>query len=143
MLLGEASSLDADFNAANPIDVWVTNRDNETKFYVVNDSTSDRTYEYSPNGSLNESYPLDAGNITPRGVASSAADTTVWTVDSNGNVYVYNTSGVRLGSWGAGGLVNGAQVEGIATNGTDIRLVDAKSDKDYSDQRQPIRCRSL
>ena len=131
VLLGAASSLDADFNAANPIDVWATNRDNETKFYVVNDATSDRTWEYSPTGSLNESYPLDAGNITPRGVASSAAGTTVWTVDSNRNVYVYNTSGVRLGAWSAGGLVNGAQLEGITTNGTDIWLVDAKADKVY------------
>ena len=131
VLLGAASSLDADFNAANPIDVWVTNQDNETRFYVVNDSTSDRTYEYSPNGSLNESYPLDAGNITPRGVASSAAGNTVWTVDSNRNVYVYSTSGVRLGAWVAGGLVTGSQIEGITTNGTDIWLVDAKADKVY------------
>ena len=129
--LGAASSLDADFNAANPIDVSVTNRDNETKFYVVNDATNNQTFEYSPTGSLNESYPLDAGNITPRGVASSAAGTTVWTVDSNRNVYVYDTSGVRQGAWSAGGLVTGSQIEGITTNGTDIWLVDAKADKVY------------
>jgi hypothetical protein len=46
-------------------------------------------------------------------------------------VYVYNNSGALLGSWTAGTLNNKATVEGIATNGTDVWIVDANSDKVY------------
>ena len=44
-------------------------------------------------------------------------------------MYVYNTSGGLLGSWTAGTLASNATVEGIATNGTDIWIVDAQQDK--------------
>ena len=54
-----------------------------------------------------------------------------WVVDANRNVYVYNNSGGLLGSWTAGTLATKATVEGIATNGTDVWIVDAKSDKVY------------
>ena len=47
---------------------------------------------------------LSSGDTAPRGVATTAAGTTVWVVDANKNVYVYNTSGALLGSWSAGGL---------------------------------------
>ena len=123
--------MDSVFNGMKPQDVSATNRDNETKFYVVNDAASNQTYEYSPTGSLNESYPLDIANVAPRGIASNSQGTTVWTVDANRTVYVYDTIGARLGSWSASGLVNGAQIEGISTNGNDVWLVDAKADKVY------------
>src|SRR6185295_18610585 len=55
--------------------------------------------------------------------------TTVWVVDANQKVYVYNVSGGLLGSWTAGSLNPSAQLEGIATNGADIWLVDNKQDK--------------
>jgi hypothetical protein len=41
----------------------------------------------------------------------------------------YNNSGSLLGSWTAGTLSTKAVAEGIATNGTDIWIVDAYSDK--------------
>ncbi len=100
-----------------------------TKFYVVNDATQNLTYEYTAGGQLNESYSLNTGNITPRGAASTIAGDKTWVVDANRNVYVYNNSGGLLGSWTAGTLASNATVEGIATNGTDIWIVDAKSDK--------------
>ncbi len=103
--------------------------DNDTKFYVVNDATSDRTYEYGPLGTAEESYVLAAGNTAPRGAASNTDGTTVWVVDANKKVYVYNPSGGLFGSWTAGGLNASAQLEGIATNGADIWLVDANTDK--------------
>jgi hypothetical protein len=53
----------------------------------------------------------------------------VWVVDANRKVYVYNNGGGLIGSWTAGTLASNATVEGIATNGTDIWIVDAKSDK--------------
>jgi hypothetical protein len=46
-------------------------------------------------------------------------------------VYVYTNHGVLQGSWTAGGLPGNAQLTGIATNGTDIWLVDSSSDKVY------------
>jgi sugar lactone lactonase YvrE len=100
-----------------------------TKFYVANDASTDRTYEYGAAGNSVENYPLNSGDSAPRGLATTAAGTTVWVADANKTVYVYNTSGVLLGSWLTGGLASNAQVEGIATNGTDVWLVDAKQDK--------------
>jgi len=55
----------------------------------------------------------------------------VWVVDANRKVYVYNTSGALLGSWTAGTLASNATPEGIATNGTDVWIVDAKQDRVY------------
>jgi sugar lactone lactonase YvrE len=101
----------------------------QTKFYVVNDGPSDRTYEYGTSGSAIENYALTSGNTAPRGAASTAAGTTVWVVDANKRVYVYNPSGGLLGSWTAGSLHTQAQVEGITTDGTDVWIVDAKQDK--------------
>jgi hypothetical protein len=52
-------------------------------------------------------------------------------VDANKTVYVYSPGGTLLGSWSAGGLSSSAQLTGIATNGTDIWLVDSSADKVY------------
>jgi sugar lactone lactonase YvrE len=100
-----------------------------TKFYVVNDATTNLTYEYGATGTAIENYTLNGGNTAPRGAASNAAGTTVWVVDKNKKVYVYNPSGGLLGSWTAGSLASNATVEGVATNGTDVWIVDAKQDK--------------
>jgi hypothetical protein len=52
-------------------------------------------------------------------------------VDANKKVYVYSNSGALLGSWTAGSLASNATVEGVATNGTDIWIVDARQDRVY------------
>jgi hypothetical protein len=67
--------------------------------------------------------------MTPRGAASTVAGDKVWVVDANKKVYVYNNSGVLLGSWTAGSLASNATIEGITTNGTDVWLVDARQDR--------------
>ncbi len=41
-----------------------------TKFYVVNDGSPDRTYEYRNNGGAIENYALNSGNTAPRGTAT-------------------------------------------------------------------------
>ena len=110
---------------------------NDTKFYVVNDAQPNRTYEYDANGTGVENYALNSGNTAPRGAASTAAGDKVWVVDANKKVYVYNTSGGLLGSWTAGSLASNATVEGIATNGTDVWIVDAKQDKVFSTPAPP------
>jgi hypothetical protein len=64
-------------------------------------------------------------------VATTAAGTTEWVVDANKTVYVYSTGGALLGSWSAGGLSTSATLTGIATNGTDVWLVDSSAAKVY------------
>jgi streptogramin lyase len=103
----------------------------DTQFYVVNDSGNDQTYQYASSGSALGNNALTSGDTAPRGVATTAAGTTEWVVDANKNVYVYNTGGMLLGTWSAGGLSSSATLTGIATNGTDIWLVDSTSDKVY------------
>src|SRR5205814_3376032 len=43
-----------------------------TKFYVVNDGSPDKTYEYNASGGLVESYNVNSGNSAPRGAATTA-----------------------------------------------------------------------
>lgn len=100
-----------------------------TKFYVVDDATANKTFEYAGTGAAIENYSLGSGNTAPRGAASNVTGDKVWVVDVNKTVYVYNTSGGRLGSWTAGSLVSNAMIEGITTNGTDVWIVDSKSNK--------------
>jgi hypothetical protein len=97
-----------------------------TKFFVVDGGTVS-TYEYGSGGTSEEISPQLSNNTSPRGVATTAAGTTVWVTDANKNVYVYDNHGVLLGSWAAGGLPAAANVTGIATNGSDIWLVDPSS----------------
>jgi hypothetical protein len=132
IVLGPAVSSDATYNGLDPHDVSATNLDNEvppTKFYVVDDGSNNRSYEYGTTGTAIENNVLHSGNTAPRGAASTSAGDKVWVVDANRTVYVYNTSGGLLGSWSAGSLASNATVEGIATNGTDVWIVDARSDK--------------
>jgi hypothetical protein len=106
--------------------------DNDTKFYVI-EGTADKNYRYSSAGTAGESPDnLGSGNTAPRGEAANATGTTTWVVDSKKTVYVYDSgSGNLLGSWSAGGLSSSTQLTGIATNGTDIWLVDSSADKVY------------
>ncbi len=111
--------------------VSILDNDPFTKFYVVDDASADKTYEYQASGAAVENYGLNTGNTAPRGAASTAAGTTVWVVDANKKVYLYDTSGSTLGSWTAGGLTSNALVEGIATDGKDVWLVDNQADRVY------------
>jgi sugar lactone lactonase YvrE len=110
--------------------------DQAAKFYVVNDATAtlggtNTDYKYQVSGTQQAPYGLNLSNLDPRGVASNAAGTKQWVVDANQNIYVYSPSGTLLGSWSAGGLSSNATLTGIATNGTDIWLVDSNADKVY------------
>jgi hypothetical protein len=96
-----------------------------TKFFVVNDAGTDRTYQYGAVGSANANTALAAGNTAPRGTASNRAGTRLWVLDANKTVYVYNAAGALIGSWAATGLPAKAAVEGIATDGTNVWIVTA------------------
>ena len=102
----------------------------DTQFYVV-DGGGGQTYQYASAGASLGNDGLTSGDAAPRGVATTAVGTTEWVVDANKNVYVYSTGGALLGSWSAGGLSSRATLTGIATDGTNIWLVDSYSDKVY------------
>ena len=103
--------------------------DDDAKFYVVNDAAADSTFRYDGIGTSGALSTLATANMAPRGSASTAAGDRVWVVDANKTVYVYDAGGMLLGSWTAGSLPQNAQVQGIATDGTDIWIVDAAQDK--------------
>jgi len=134
-VIGAATSADALYNGINPADISLTNLDNDTnlvtKFYVVDDGTTDRTFEYTETGTAVENYAVNSANTASRGIASTAAGDKVWVVDNNRKVYVYNTSGVLLSSWTASGFVSNALIEGIATDGTHVWIVDSRADRVY------------
>ena len=135
LVIGAATSADTLYNGINPTDFALTNLDNEappaSKFYVVDDATVNRTFEYDSAGVPIENYAINSGNTAPRGVAMTAAGDKVWVVDAARRVYIYNTSGALLGSWSLGTLATNATVEGIATDGTHVWVVDARSDRVY------------
>jgi DNA-binding beta-propeller fold protein YncE len=110
--------------------------DQKAKFYVVNGATAssggtNTAYKYQPSGTEQAPYGLSVTTATPdlspQGIAANAAGTMEWVVDANKNVYVYSPGGTLLGSWSALGIPSGSQVTGIATNGTDIWLLDPGS----------------
>ena len=113
----------------------ILDNDPFTKFYVVNHGTTtstDQTFRYQATGqAIGSATGLGGGNSAPRGAASNAAGDKVWVVDANKRVYVYDSNGSPLGNWTAGSLSSTAQVEGIATNGTDVWVVDTQADRVY------------
>jgi hypothetical protein len=103
----------------------------KTKFFTVDAGSTATTFRYGLSGNTFASSTLSSGDSAPRGVAANAAGTTVWVVDGNKTVYVYDPSGNLLGSWTAGGLSHKANLQGIATDGTNIWVVDKQMAKVY------------
>lgn len=98
-----------------------------TKFFVV-DSTADATFRYLANGSFSSRSATASGNTNPMGVAASPDGSTLWVIDGNRTVHVYDAAMVRLGSW----TVSGLQIPtGIAVIGNDLWLVDSATDRAY------------
>ena len=105
-------------DATNPPDTAAS----DTKFFVV-DSQADSSFRYRADGTDNGSFPLESILTDPRGATANATGDTLWVVDgTNHLVEVHGPDGWLLGSWLAEGL---DQPEGIATDGTDIWIVDA------------------
>jgi hypothetical protein len=134
VILWTASSTDVLYRVINPPDISLTNIDNEaapSRFWVANDGVADRSFGYDAGGGATVNYALTSANTTPRGMATNPAGDRVWVVDNSRTVYVYSNAGVLLGSWAAGSMPSNAVVEGIATNGTHIWIVDNGSDRVY------------
>lgn len=89
----------------------------------VVDTDVDDTYQYDLGGGLLGNINLAPGNTNPRGATASADGASVWVVDRNKTVYLYDADGAVQGSWTAGEV---RTPEGIATDGTDIWIVDGR-----------------
>ena len=98
-----------------------------TKFYVA-DFNASQTFTYAENGEAISSYNLDRSTNKPRGIASNATGTLQWTVDTKGNVTVYDNTGSMLGTWLAQNL---SKPEGITVSGNDLWIVDNGTDRVY------------
>jgi hypothetical protein len=98
------------------------------KFLVVNDNSHDEAaFIYGAAGAYVGRFDLAA--LDPRGADTVAAGSPLWVVDKDTRVYVYDTSnGSLLGDWKAKGTKH---PEGIATDGTDLWIVDDHSDRIY------------
>jgi hypothetical protein len=97
-----------------------------TKFYVV-DSRAGTTFEYGATGSSldDQSWPV-ASTAGVVGATANADGTRIWILDFDMIVHVHDNDGTLVGSWLAD--KGGAPVSspnGIATDGTDIWIVDA------------------
>ncbi len=98
-----------------------------TKFITV-DGGNDRGYEYDASFGQQGEFEL-AGGAVARGVTTTAAGNPVWVVKSNEWVSVYDRANdTLLGQWDAQGP---EWARGIATDGTDIWIVDALHDRVY------------
>ncbi len=117
-----------EYLSVNPDEVVVRNLDDgldgvSSKFFVV-DADDDRTFQYGATGTSVTNTALAPGNTDPRGSASNAAGDTIWVVDANDTVFVYDATGNLLSSWTAAGINT---AEGITTDGIHIWIVDGKS----------------
>ncbi|MCP4785161.1 MAG: hypothetical protein GY878_16535 [Fuerstiella sp.] len=94
-----------------------------TKFYVV-DNAAPQVHKYDAAGA----YLGVAGNslANARGVAADATGTRIWHVYSTNYIAIDDADGFRLAQWVASGP---SKVEGIATDGQHVWLVDKGTDK--------------
>ena len=105
-----------------------TGTGNTSRFFVV-DSRSDKTFRYGSTGASQGNFRLRSHNRNVRGVTTTSAGNPTWTIDRNIRVYVYDSvTGESLGSWKASGL---HRPEDIATDGTDIWVIDRRDDRIY------------
>ncbi|MFM7056515.1 MAG: S8 family serine peptidase [Planctomycetota bacterium] len=133
--IGSAVSSDPLYHGRDPSDFSLLNLDDDplppTKFFAVDDGPVDRMFEYDRGGELIEDYPIGIENTASRGVAVTAAADRLWVVDASRRVSVLDTSGNLLGSWTASFPYSVSDVQGIATDGTHIWILDRLSDRVY------------
>ena len=118
-------SANAAISDGHAVGMIIDDDESVTKFYVV-DASSDKTFEYDEPGVPVENYALRSGNNDPRGAASDASGELVWVIDNDDYIYVYDAAGNSLGLWKAKGL---SAPEGIASDGTDLWIVDRGKDR--------------
>ncbi|MBI1249378.1 tandem-95 repeat protein [bacterium] len=95
------------------------------KFYVADNGT-DRTYLYTADGTWVGQPQMSAANSDVRGITSLSDGSARWTIDASGDVFVYDEAGAEQGQWTVSGVTS---PEGIATDGTDLWIIDDATDE--------------
>ena len=130
-------SPDTAYDSLAPTDLDLINTNDDPppppKFFVVNANPNGLTdiFRYDSQMSFTVSSQNDVSNLAPRGIATTAAGKRLWVIDNNQTVFVYTADGLLEGFWKAAGLPWNALPEGIATDGTNIWIVDSRSDRVY------------
>lgn len=91
--------------------------------FVVVDDKRDSFFNYA--GADVNQQELSSSNRAPQGITTNADGSRTWVADLKGFVHVYDSKQKLIGKWQA---VELEHVTGITTNGTDIWLVDSKTD---------------
>jgi subtilisin family serine protease len=135
VVIAATVSADPLYHGIDLDDFTLMNLDNDppphSKFYTVDDGTVDATFEYAADGTPIENYSIPTENTAPRGIAMTSAGDRLWVVDSSRTVFVYDTAGILLGSWTANLVYSSSDVQGIATDGLNIWIVERLSDRVY------------
>ena len=95
-----------------------------TEFFIV-DADTERTFQYDVNGDPTDSFRLHQSNTGSQGTTSSSDGSAIYVINENKRVYVYDGAGSFQGYWTA---VDPERVDGIATDDTDIWILDRQSD---------------
>lgn len=100
----------------------------ETPQFAVVDDSKNAIFTYTTAGGVVKQFPLSTNDRSPQGVTASKDGTRLWVADSNGIIFVYDGQQRLIGKWQADGIEH---VAGVTTDGTDIWLVDSKTDTIY------------
>ncbi len=95
------------------------------KFFIP-DQSEHETFMYGASGQFAGRFDHYSTKQRSRGAASNADGSKLWIVSAERDINVYTGTGVYLGSWNSKA---GNQPEDIATNGTDIWIVDDARDQ--------------
>ncbi|MEJ7593513.1 MAG: PKD domain-containing protein, partial [Planctomycetaceae bacterium] len=118
---------DATFTGPSKTITVITITGNKPRFFVV-DSQSDKAFRYGSTGVGPGDFTLGSSKNV-RGVTTNGAGNPIWTIDNDDRVYVYDSvAGTLTGSWKATSVNN---PEDIATDGTDLWILDRSDDKVY------------
>ena len=106
------------------VDTTQTPNPATTPKFFVSDATQLALDLYNSSGGSLGTFPLNAYDTAPSGVAANASGTIEWVVDANDNVFEYSSSGFLLGRWSMTGVTT---PQDIATDGTNIWILDSGS----------------
>ena len=99
----------------------------KVRFFVV-DRADKASYQYAASGTPLDDFSLHKSG-SPRGATTVISANPLWTINSNKRVNIYDTESQQwIGSWNSLGTKS---PEGIATDGTDIWIVDHAKDRVY------------
>lgn len=102
---------------------------NPTAKFFVADPAADGVFRYLAAGTPSGDFTPSPSALNLRGIASTAAGNTLWSIDSTHRVNVYAPDGTALGGWIADGV---ASPEGITVFNNTVWIVDRALDRVFT-----------